>query len=221
MVARCNWPAGPTRDRWPSAKSTRASAKDEPRRARPVPIRRRSAQTLGKSRRCLDVRRVGSPVGGQLLQVATTRPARAAGGQAQGSSYGFREGYPFYFFNVLEELDQPGEWYLDRAAGLIYLFHRTARRNRRRSSRSCPALGGHAERGPCGAGEPDLRVGSGGRRSDDGWRARCCLAGCTFQQPGRQRCDHSAAAPVTASWAATSTRWAAAASAWPAATARR
>jgi hypothetical protein len=38
------------------------------------------------------------------------------------SSYGYREGQPFYFFNVLEELDQPGEWYLDRRSGLLYLY---------------------------------------------------------------------------------------------------
>ena len=29
---------------------------------------------------------------------------------------------PFYFFNVLEELDAPGEWYLDRESGMLYLY---------------------------------------------------------------------------------------------------
>ncbi len=36
--------------------------------------------------------------------------------------YGFRTGQRFYFLNVLEELDQPGEWYLDRAAGKLYFW---------------------------------------------------------------------------------------------------
>jgi hypothetical protein len=35
--------------------------------------------------------------------------------------YGIREGQPYYFFNVLEELDRPGEWHLDRATGMLYL----------------------------------------------------------------------------------------------------
>jgi hypothetical protein len=33
--------------------------------------------------------------------------------------YGFRKGQRFYFLNVLEELDRPGEWYLDRASGVL------------------------------------------------------------------------------------------------------
>ncbi len=36
--------------------------------------------------------------------------------------YGFRVGQRFYFLNVLEELDQPGEWYLDRQAGKLYFW---------------------------------------------------------------------------------------------------
>ena len=36
--------------------------------------------------------------------------------------YGFRSGQRFYFSNVLEELDQPGEWYLDRKSGMVYLW---------------------------------------------------------------------------------------------------
>ena len=38
------------------------------------------------------------------------------------SSYGYREGMPYYLFNVLEELDAPGEWYLDRTSGKLYLL---------------------------------------------------------------------------------------------------
>ncbi|RMF91709.1 MAG: hypothetical protein D6741_15800, partial [Planctomycetota bacterium] len=29
----------------------------------------------------------------------------------QGTGYGFREGYPYYYFNLFEEIDSPGEWY--------------------------------------------------------------------------------------------------------------
>lgn len=37
-------------------------------------------------------------------------------------SYGYAPRQRFRFLNVLEELDQPGEWYLDRAAGRIYFY---------------------------------------------------------------------------------------------------
>jgi hypothetical protein len=36
--------------------------------------------------------------------------------------YGFRKGQRFYFLNVLEELDQPGEWYLDRKSNTLYFW---------------------------------------------------------------------------------------------------
>ena len=36
--------------------------------------------------------------------------------------YGYTAGKRFYFLNVLEELDSPGEWYLDRKAGILYFW---------------------------------------------------------------------------------------------------
>ncbi len=36
--------------------------------------------------------------------------------------YGFRTGQRFYFLNVLEELDSPGEWYLHRPTGILYFW---------------------------------------------------------------------------------------------------
>lgn len=36
--------------------------------------------------------------------------------------YGFRKDQRVYFLNVLEELDQPGEWFLDRNAGVLYFW---------------------------------------------------------------------------------------------------
>jgi len=36
--------------------------------------------------------------------------------------YGYRNGQWFYAFNVLAEIDQPGEWYLDRETGVLYFW---------------------------------------------------------------------------------------------------
>jgi hypothetical protein len=36
--------------------------------------------------------------------------------------YGYSAGQYFYAFNLLCELDEPGEWYLDRSSGLLYLL---------------------------------------------------------------------------------------------------
>ncbi len=37
-------------------------------------------------------------------------------------NYGFRTGQRFYFLNILEEMDKPGEWYLDRQTGILYFW---------------------------------------------------------------------------------------------------
>ncbi len=36
--------------------------------------------------------------------------------------YGYSPGKRFYFLNILEELDSPGEWYLDRQSGILYFW---------------------------------------------------------------------------------------------------
>jgi hypothetical protein len=36
--------------------------------------------------------------------------------------YGYTKNQRFYFHNILEELDSPGEWYLDRSRGLLYVW---------------------------------------------------------------------------------------------------
>jgi hypothetical protein len=36
--------------------------------------------------------------------------------------YGYIQGQRYYFFNVLEELDAPGEWYVDATNGLLYFL---------------------------------------------------------------------------------------------------
>lgn len=38
------------------------------------------------------------------------------------SSYGYKKGQRFYILNALSELDSPGEWYVDRAKGILYLL---------------------------------------------------------------------------------------------------
>ena len=49
---------------------------------------------------------------------AWSRPPRPYG------IYSFRKGQRFYFLNLLEELDQPGEWFLDRKTGVLYFWPR-------------------------------------------------------------------------------------------------
>jgi len=36
--------------------------------------------------------------------------------------HNMRDGRPFYVLNLLEEIDRPGEWFLDRANGLLYVW---------------------------------------------------------------------------------------------------
>lgn len=36
--------------------------------------------------------------------------------------YGYKKGARYYALNILEELDQPGEWYLDRKSGVLYFW---------------------------------------------------------------------------------------------------
>ena len=36
--------------------------------------------------------------------------------------YGIKAGQRFYFLNILEELDQPGEYYMDRTTGILYFW---------------------------------------------------------------------------------------------------
>ena len=36
--------------------------------------------------------------------------------------YGYRKGQWFYAFNLLSEIDRPGEWYLDRETGELYFY---------------------------------------------------------------------------------------------------
>ncbi len=37
-------------------------------------------------------------------------------------NYGYTKNQRYYFLNILEELDTPGEWYLDRTRGILFLY---------------------------------------------------------------------------------------------------
>lgn len=54
------------------------------------------------------------------LASADTVNSTVTAGQA--SLYAYKEDAPYFFYNVFEELDAPGEWYLDRATGTLYLY---------------------------------------------------------------------------------------------------
>lgn len=41
---------------------------------------------------------------------------------ATNNPYGHRENMPYYAFNLLEEIDEPGEWHLDRKSGKLYIY---------------------------------------------------------------------------------------------------
>jgi hypothetical protein len=59
----------------------------------------------------------------QYQQVASIDvPARTIALKPPYHSYGYRKGMRFYAVNALAELDVPGEWYLDRSSGLLYLW---------------------------------------------------------------------------------------------------
>ena len=49
-------------------------------------------------------------------QRVITLPAKPA------HAFGYKKGQWYYAFNLLCELDQPGEWYLDREAGVLYFW---------------------------------------------------------------------------------------------------
>ncbi|MFB6783766.1 right-handed parallel beta-helix repeat-containing protein [Streptomyces sp. NPDC056352] len=56
------------------------------------------------------------------LQVKSIDPASQQISTKTASMYSMRAGQRYYYYNVLEELDTPGEWYLDRATGKLYLY---------------------------------------------------------------------------------------------------
>jgi hypothetical protein len=60
-----------------------------------------------------DERKAIASINPELSQIAVAEPAH---------SYGYRKGQWYYAYNLLSEIDQPGEWYLDREAGQLYFW---------------------------------------------------------------------------------------------------
>jgi hypothetical protein len=56
------------------------------------------------------------------IGVTSIDPATHRSSTAHTSPYGMQAGQPYYAYNLLEEIDVPGEWYLDRANGILYLY---------------------------------------------------------------------------------------------------
>ncbi len=56
------------------------------------------------------------------LGVASIYPTTRHINTKQVGSYGLRENQTYYAFNLLEEIDRPGEYYLDRNTGILYLY---------------------------------------------------------------------------------------------------
>ncbi len=59
---------------------------------------------------------------GCTVPVAGTDPKAGTFKLKEKPGYGLVKERPFYVLNLLEEIDQPGEWYLDCAAGLLYVW---------------------------------------------------------------------------------------------------
>jgi hypothetical protein len=58
----------------------------------------------------------------QVVQVARTDGKSKTIYSVQPSCYGIRSGKRFYAFNLLEELDAPGEWYIDHKKSKLYFY---------------------------------------------------------------------------------------------------
>jgi hypothetical protein len=59
----------------------------------------------------------------QYLKVKTIDLAtRAVVIESPQSGYGYKKGQRFRFLNIIEELDRPGEYYVDRKSGMLYVW---------------------------------------------------------------------------------------------------
>ncbi len=59
---------------------------------------------------------------GQQRIAAITPATRTIELASPQHNYGFRKGQRYYAFNLLAELDTPGEWFLDRPSGTLYFW---------------------------------------------------------------------------------------------------
>ncbi len=58
----------------------------------------------------------------QSVQVESIDIAKGIIKSVQPSAYGIQQGQHFYIYNLIEELDEPGEWYLNRTTGILYFY---------------------------------------------------------------------------------------------------
>lgn len=56
------------------------------------------------------------------VPLASVDPAARSLTLGSAPNFGTGAGAPFYAYNLLEEVTQPGEWYIDRARGRLYLY---------------------------------------------------------------------------------------------------
>lgn len=58
----------------------------------------------------------------QTVEVKSIDPTALTITSKQPSGYGIKKDQRFYVYNLMEEIDMPGEWYLDRANGILYFY---------------------------------------------------------------------------------------------------
>jgi hypothetical protein len=99
-------------------------------------VRHESEKRKGATFRCEDTRMAAWKQTGDLwmegfwywdwadctLKISSMDTSTGTISTEQASHYSIRSGQRFYFYNVLEELNSPGEWYVDRESGIVYAY---------------------------------------------------------------------------------------------------
>ncbi len=61
----------------------------------------------------------------QSVQISSVNTVNKTVSSIQPSAYGVLPGQRFFAYNLLEEIDMPGEWYLNRDTGILYIYPTT------------------------------------------------------------------------------------------------
>lgn len=59
---------------------------------------------------------------GEYTAIKSLNVSNATIESAHTSNYGLKAGQKYYYFNLFEEIDVPGEYYLDQTTGILYLY---------------------------------------------------------------------------------------------------